>query len=75
MMEDNDFTPEWAQNPYHFNTRVGPSFWLQVCAIVFVRFPLYPFYEERYIAPYLLFSLLTISTYYAASGNRAKTAG
>ncbi|MDP4212385.1 MAG: hypothetical protein Q8926_07145 [Bacteroidota bacterium] len=46
-----------------------------VCAIVFVRFLLYPFCEERYIAPYLLFSLLTICSYYAASGNRTKTAG
>jgi len=36
-----------------------------VCAIVFVRFLLYPFYEERYLTPYLLFSLLTIAFYYA----------
>jgi hypothetical protein len=36
-----------------------------VCAVVLVRFLLYPFYEERYLTPYLLFSLLTISFYYA----------
>ncbi len=36
-----------------------------VCAVVIVRFILYPFYEERYLTPYLLFSLLTIAFYYA----------
>jgi hypothetical protein len=36
-----------------------------VSAVVFVRFLLYPFYEERYLTPYLLFSLLTIAFYYA----------
>jgi len=36
-----------------------------VCAVVFIRFLLYPFYEERYLTPYLLFSLLTIAFYYA----------
>jgi hypothetical protein len=35
-----------------------------VCLVVLVRFLLYPFYEERYLTPYLLFSLLTISFYY-----------
>jgi hypothetical protein len=44
-----------------------------VCAVVFVRFLLYPFYEERYITPYLLFSLLTISFYLAGVENLPKT--
>ncbi|HEY4935328.1 MAG TPA: hypothetical protein VII44_02045 [Puia sp.] len=44
-----------------------------VCVIVFVRFLLYPFYEERYITPYLLFSLLTISFYYEGLDKRPKT--
>ncbi len=43
-----------------------------VCTVVFVRFLLYPFYEERYITPYLLFSLLTISFSYAGLGNKPK---
>jgi len=34
-----------------------------ICAIVFVRFLLYPFYEERYIAPWLLFILLSLAFY------------
>ncbi len=43
-----------------------------VCAIILVRFLLYPFYEERYVTPYLLFSLLTISLYYADLKKRPK---
>lgn len=43
-----------------------------VCFIVAVRFLLYPFYEERYIAPWLLFCLLSISFSYAGLGNRLK---
>jgi hypothetical protein len=44
-----------------------------VCAVVLVRFFLYPFYEERYLTPYLLFSLLTISFYYADPEKSPKT--
>ena len=44
-----------------------------VCAVIFVRFLLYPFYEERYLTPYLLFSLLTISFYYADLEKSSKT--
>lgn len=44
-----------------------------ICAVVFVRFLLYPFYEERYITPYLLFSLLTISFYFAGLEKTPKT--
>jgi hypothetical protein len=44
-----------------------------ISAVVFVRFLLYPFYEERYITPYLLFSLLTISFYHSGVKNLPKT--
>jgi hypothetical protein len=44
-----------------------------VCAVVLVRFLLYPFYEERYLTPYLLFSLLTISFSYADMEKSPKT--
>ncbi|HTB24716.1 MAG TPA: hypothetical protein VK711_05070 [Puia sp.] len=44
-----------------------------VCAVVLLRFLLYPFYEERYLTPYLLFSLLTISFAYADMEKRPKT--
>ncbi len=44
-----------------------------VCAVVLIRFLLYPFYEERYLTPYLLFSLLTISFYYADLERSPKT--
>jgi hypothetical protein len=44
-----------------------------ICLVVFVRFLLYPYYEERYITPYLLFSLLTISFYYQGQENLPKT--
>jgi hypothetical protein len=43
-----------------------------ICAVVFVRFLLYPFYEERYITPYLLFSLLTISFYFGTLEKTSK---
>jgi hypothetical protein len=32
-----------------------------ICGIVFARFILYPYYEERYLVPFLLFSYLIIS--------------
>jgi hypothetical protein len=60
---DRGFSPKQEVN-YIFYT---------VCAVVVVRFFLYPFYEERYLTPYLLFSLLTISLYYAESGKSQKT--
>jgi hypothetical protein len=45
---------------YSWKQEVNYIFY-SVSAVVFIRFLLYPFYEERYITPYLLFSLLTIS--------------
>jgi hypothetical protein len=36
-----------------------------ILAIVFVRFLLYPFYEERFFAPYLIFGMLIISFQYS----------
>jgi hypothetical protein len=45
-----------------------------ICVIVFVRFLLYPFYEERYIVPWLLFSLLALSLYYSGRGEGLKMA-
>ncbi len=35
-------------------------FFYTVCTVVFVRFVLYPYYEERYLTPYLLFSVLIL---------------
>lgn len=47
---------------FSWKTEVNYLFYA-ICAIVFVRFLLYPFYEERYIAPWLLFILLSLAFY------------
>ncbi|HXB31062.1 MAG TPA: hypothetical protein VNW49_14640 [Puia sp.] len=57
---------------YNWKQEVNYIFYT-VCMVVLVRFLLYPFYEERYMTPYLLFSLLTISFYYADLGKSLKT--
>jgi hypothetical protein len=43
-----------------------------ISAIIFIRFLIYPYFEERYIAPLLLFSLLTISFDLARSNKNLK---
>ena len=42
-----------------------------ICAAIFIRLLVYPYYEERYFTPYLLFSLLTIAFYMAGFGKPA----
>jgi hypothetical protein len=44
-----------------------------IITIVFVRMALYPFYEERFLVPYLLFILLIISYTYGAPDPRPET--
>lgn len=36
-----------------------------ILAIIFIRFLLYPFYEERFFAPYIIFGMLIISFQYS----------
>ncbi len=40
-----------------------------ILAIVFVRFLLYPFYEERFLTPYIIFGMLIISYHYSETKN------
>lgn len=43
-----------------------------VCLVVFIRFLLYPYYEERFFTPVLLFSLLTLSFQFERVKGREK---
>jgi hypothetical protein len=48
---------------FNWKQKVNYLFYV-VCAVVFVRFLLYPYYEERFFTALLLFSLLTIFFYH-----------
>ncbi len=49
---------------FTWNDRVNYMIYM-ILAIVFVRFLLYPFYEERFFAPYIIFGMLIISFQYS----------
>jgi len=40
-----------------------------ILAIVFVRFLIYPFYEERFMMPYIIFGMLIISYHFSETKN------
>jgi len=40
-----------------------------ILAIVFVRFLIYPFYEERFLIPFIIFGMLIISYHYSETKN------
>ena len=40
-----------------------------ILTVVFIRFLLYPFYEERFLTPYIIFGMLIISYQFSETKN------
>ncbi|HLA58599.1 MAG TPA: hypothetical protein VK622_07555 [Puia sp.] len=57
--------------PVHgFDWKVKVNYMIYVIlAIVFVRFLLYPFYEDRFLMPFIIFGILIISFHYSETKN------